>query len=348
VDLEFGADLTLSGRVLLGGEPLKGARVSLAGQDVAVQRLVESDWEGLFRLEDVEPGRYRLQVTSSREMASHSEDLTLDSDRELLIDLGATRFSGTVVDESTSEGIAGAIVALRRLEGEEAAFLMTMGTDEEGYFVLPNVTEGRYRVTVTKDGYAPWEQVMQVAAGAPLQEQRIPLSPTRGMEIAPSLASGRRPPQVTAALRDGSGRIVLFEVRAVDGAGVARFPTAPPGEWELLVSAPGAALMETRVKVPGEAVPVVLPDAGRLTVRVPQLATSDAVALLTVTDAAGRPFRSLSPYGTVQTQWQVVGGKAVVEGVPAGAWTLRAVAPDGRAWSGTAVTGATDTEVGLN
>jgi len=348
VDLEFGADLTLSGRVLLGGEPLKGARVSLAGQDVAVQRLVESDWEGLFRLEDVEPGRYRLQITSSREMASHSEDLTLDSDRELLIDLGATRFSGTVVDESTSEGIAGAIVALRRLEGEEAAFLMTMGTDEEGYFVLPNVTEGRYRVTVTKDGYAPWEQVMQVAAGAPLQEQRIPLSPTRGMEVAPSLASGRRPPQVTVALRDGSGRIVLFEVRAVDGAGVARFPTAPPGEWDLLVSAPGAALMETRVKVPGEAVPVVLPDAGRLTVRVPQLATSDAVALLTLVDSAGRPFRNLSPYGTVQSQWQVVGGKAVVEGVPAGAWTLKALAPDGRTWTGTAVTGGADLEVALN
>ncbi|HEX6862144.1 MAG TPA: carboxypeptidase-like regulatory domain-containing protein, partial [Thermoanaerobaculia bacterium] len=274
VDLEFGADLTLSGRVLLGGEPLKGARVSLAGQDVAVRRLVESDWEGFFRLEDVEPGRYRLQVSSSREMASHSEDLTLDSDRELLVDLGSARFSGTVVDESSSAGIPGAVVALRRLEGEEAAFLMTMGTDEEGWFVLPSVTEGRYRVTVTKDGYAPWEQVMQVTEGAPLQEQRIPLSPTRGMEIAPSLASGRRPAQVTAALRDGGGRILLFEARAVDGAGVARFPTAPSGEWDLLVSAPGAALTEARVKVPGEAMPVVLPDAGRLTVRVPQLATS--------------------------------------------------------------------------
>ncbi|HWM93453.1 MAG TPA: carboxypeptidase-like regulatory domain-containing protein [Thermoanaerobaculia bacterium] len=348
VDLEFGVDLTVSGRVLLGGEPLRGARVSLAGQDVAVNRMVESDWEGLFRLEDVQPGRYRLQVTSSRDMASHSEDLALESDRELLIELGATRFSGTVVDESTSDGIEGAIVALRRLEGEEAAFLMTMGTDGEGYFVLPNVTEGRYRVTVTKDGYSPWEQVIQVYARAPLQDQRIPLAPTRGLEIAPALASGRKPPHVTAALRDGSGRILLFEMRPLDGTGIVRFPTAPPGEWELLVSAPGAALREARVKVPGDRVPVVLADAARLTVRVPQLATSDAVALLTLLDAQGRPFRNLSPYGTVQNQWQVVGGKAVVEGVPAGAWTLRAVAPDGRTWAGTVVTGAADAEVNLN
>lgn len=348
VDLEFGGNLTLSGRVLLGGEPLKGARVSLAGQDVAVQRMVESDWDGLFRVEDVKPGRYRLQVTARREMASHSEDLALDSDREVVIDLGSTRFSGTVVDESTSEGLPGAVVALRRLEGEEAVFLVTMGTDAEGYFVLPNVTEGRYRVTVTKDGYSPWEQVMQIQAGAPLQDQRIPLSPTRGLELAPSLASGRKPPHVSAALLDGAGRILLFEARAVDASGVASFPTAPAGEWDLLVSAPGGALTEIRVKVPGEPVPVVLADGGRLTVRVPQLASSDAVALLTLADAQGRPFRNLSPYGTVQSQWQVVGGKAVVEGMPAGAWTLQAMAPDGRTWSGTAVTAGADAEAGLN
>lgn len=348
VDLEFGGNLALSGRVLLGGEPLKGARVSLAGQDVAVQRMVESDWDGLFRVEDVKPGRYRLQVTARAEMASHSEDLALDSDREVVIDLGSTRFSGTVVDDSTSEGIPGAVVALRRLEGEEAAFLVAMGTDAEGYFALPHVTEGRYKVTVTKDGYSPWEQEMQIQAGAPLQDQRIPLSPTRGMDLAPTLASGRRPPHVTAALLDGSGRIRLFEARALDASGVAHFPTVPAGEWDLLVSVPGGALATAKVKVPGDPVPVVLADAGRLTVRVPQLAGSDAVALLTLADAQGRPFRNLSPYGTVQSQWQVVGGKAVVEGVPAGAWTLQALAPDGRAWSGTAVTAGTDTEAGLN
>ncbi len=347
-DLEFGDSFTLNGRVLLGGEPLKDARVSLAGQDVAVRRMVESDWQGAFVLEDVEPGRYRLQVSASRQVASHSEDLTVDSDRDLLIDLGSTRFSGTVVDSSTSEGVPGAIVALRRLEGEEAAFLMTMGTDEDGYFVLPNVTEGRYRVTVTKDGYSPWEQTLQIQAGAAMEDQRIPLKPTTGLRLLPTLASGRRPPHVTGALRDGSGRIVLFETRPLDATGVASFPTAPPGEWEMLVSAPSGALASIQVKAPGEPVPVVLADAGRLTVRVPQLATSDSIAILTLADAEGKPFRNLSPYGTVQTQWQIVGGKAVVEGVPAGAWMLRAVTPDGRSWSGSTVTAARDTEVGLN
>lgn len=346
VDLEFGG-VTLSGRVRLGGEPLRGAQVTLAGQDVAVRRLVESDWQGGFRLEDVEPGRYRIQINAPREAVSHSEDLALDSDREMEIDLAAARFSGTVVEEPGGEGIEGAVVALRRLEGQEAASLLAMGTDEDGYFVLPNVTEGTYRVTVTKDGYAPWEKTFPIVASSPMEDQRIPLRRTRGLELAPSLASGRRPPHVVGALLDGSGRMALFEIRAVDTAGVARFPTAPPGEWTMLVSAPGAALTEVPIKVPGDRVPVVLPAAGGLTVRVPQLAGSDTIAVLTLAGAGG-PFRNLSSYGTVQTEWQVVGGKARVEGVPAGAWTVRVAAPDGRTWSAAVVTAAADQQVDVN
>jgi hypothetical protein len=95
-------------------------------------------------------------------------------------------------------------------------------------------------------------------------------------------------------------------------------------------------------------VPVVLPDAGSLTVRVPQLASADTIAVLTVTGADGRPLQCLSPYGTVQSQWQVVGGNTVVEGVPAGEWILRAVAPDGRTWAASVVTTATDSLVRLN
>jgi hypothetical protein len=281
-------------------------------------------------------------------MASHSEDLTLDSDQERLIELDAVRFSGTVVDESTSAGVPGAVVALRRLEGEEAAFMLAMGTDDDGWFVLPSVTPGRYRVTVTKSGYGPWEQVVEVHPGAALEDQRFPLVPTSGLELAPLLASGRRPSQVSGALRDGGGHIISFEVRPVDGEGVARFPSAPPGEWELLVSAPAAALTRVPVSVPGEPVPVVLPDAGSLTVRVPQLASADTIAVLTVTGADGRPLQCLSPYGTVQSQWQVVGGNTVVEGVPAGEWILRAVAPDGRTWAASVVTTATDSLVRLN
>ena len=115
----------------------------------------------------------------------------------------------------------------------------------------------------------------------------------------------------------------------------------------MLVSAPGAALASVPARVPGGPVPVVLRSAGRLTVRVPALASSDQVATLTLSGSGGA-FRNLSVYGTVQSQWAVEGGKAIVEGVPAGTWSLTMTAPDGKSWSGTATTAGADQEVVLN
>ncbi|HEX6865135.1 MAG TPA: carboxypeptidase-like regulatory domain-containing protein, partial [Thermoanaerobaculia bacterium] len=346
-DLEFGRSLTLTGHVLYGGEPLPGATVTLRGLDVSAERQGTADWEGAFRFEDVKPGGYRLQVLSQRELLNHSEELRIDTDRDVLVEIAAVRVSGTVVDSGSDQPLAGALVALRRLAGGEAAFMVAIGTDEEGYFALPAVTEGPYRMTVTKDGYSPSERQVDVHPAANLQEMKIPLDPAAGLDLDVRFASGGRPPHVSAAVLDGSGRQVLFEIRAVDPSGRARFPTVPAGSWEVLVSAPGAALASVSARVPGAPVPVVLRNAGRLTVRIPALAGSDQVATLTLTGEGGA-FRALSPYGTVRTQWTVEGGKAIVEGVPAGTWSLSVTAPDGKSWSGTATTAGADQEVVLN
>ncbi|HKV09141.1 MAG TPA: carboxypeptidase-like regulatory domain-containing protein, partial [Thermoanaerobaculia bacterium] len=347
LDLEFGRSLTLTGRILYGGEPLPGAVVTLRGLDVSAQRQGTADWEGAFRFEDVKPGGYRLQVISQRELLNHSEELRMDSDRDVLVEIAAVRVSGTVLDSASQEPVAGAVVALRRLSGSEAAFLVAIGTDGEGYFSLPAVTEGPYRMTVTRDGYSPSERQVEVNAAANLQEMKIPLDPAAGLDLDVRFASGGRPPHVAAAVLDASGRPVLFEIRPVDASGRARLATVPAGSWEVLVSAPGAALASVPARVPGGLMPVVLQNAGRLTVRVPALAGSDQVAVLTLAGDGG-VFRNLSPYGTVQTQWAVEGGKAIVEGLPAGTWSLTVTAPDGKSWSGTATTAGADQELVLN
>ncbi|HTG34315.1 MAG TPA: carboxypeptidase-like regulatory domain-containing protein [Thermoanaerobaculia bacterium] len=348
LDLELGGRLTLTGRVLYGGEPLAGASLSLRGRDVTAARQVATDWEGAFRVEDLQPGAYRLQVVSQRELLNHSEELRLDSDRDLLVQIAAVPVSGTVVDSASAEPLPDAVVSLRRLAGGEAAFLITIATDADGYFALPAVTEGRYRLTATREGYAPNERELDVGAASSLREMKIPLDPAAGLDLDVRLASGRRPPRVTAAVLDGAGRQILFETRPVDGAGRVRFSTVPAGSWSVLVAAPGGALVAVPARVPGGIVPAVLPDAGRLTVRVPALGTSDAVAALTVTGADGTFLRNLSPDGTVRATWEVLGGRAVVDGVPAGVWTVRATAPDGRVWSASATTGGADQEVSLN
>jgi protocatechuate 3,4-dioxygenase beta subunit len=348
LDLELGGRLTLTGRVLYGGEPLAGASLSLRGHDVTAARQVATDWEGAFRVEDLQPGAYRLQVVSQRELLNHSEELRLDSDRDLLVQIAAVPVSGTVADSASAAPLPDAVVSLRRLEGGEAAFLIAIATDADGYFALPAVTEGRYRLTATHDGYAPSERELDVGAASSLRDMKIPLDPAAGLDLDVRLASGRRPPRVTAAVLDGAGRQILFETRPVDGAGHARFSTVPAGSWSVLVAAPGGALVAVPARVPGDAVPAVLPDAGRLTVRVSALDTSDAVAALTVTGADGAPLRTLGPDGTVRAAWEVLGGRAVVDGVPAGVWTVRVTAPDGRVWSAAATTGGADQEVSLN
>lgn len=350
LDIELGRGLTLTGRVIYGGAPLAGADLTLRGLDVSGFRPVTTDWEGGFRLADLRPGSYRLQVVSRREMLNHSEDLRLDADRDVDVEIAAARVAGTVVEASSSAPLDGALVGLRRLAGGEAAFLIAIGTDREGEFVLPAVTEGRYRMTVTKDGYSPDEREMDVTAAAALDDLRIALRPAAGLALDVRDvrdAAGGRPPWVRAAVLDAAGRQTLFEVRAPDASGLVRLATVPAGTWEVLLIGPGSAPVAVRVKVPSKPVPVILPAGGRLTVRIPSLLAADQAAVLVLTDGGGTPFRAPSPYGTVQTQWTMDGGKAVVEGVPAGEWRLRAVAPDGRSWERTLATPGADLEISL-
>ncbi|HBL27445.1 MAG TPA: hypothetical protein DD490_11475 [Acidobacteria bacterium] len=348
VDLEFGRALTLTGSVLFGREPLSGARLTLRGLDVSGFRAVTTGFAGDFRLEDLHPGKYRLQVLGRQEMLNHAEDLRLDADREILVDIAAARVAGTVIDAATGEPLDGAIVGLRRLEGTEVAFLIAIGTDEQGDFALPSVTEGHYRMTVTKDGYAPQDQEVEVFLAAGLEDLRVALNPAAGLDLDVRLAAGGRPAWVRAAVLDTGGRVALFEVRSPDAAtGLFRLPNLAPGTWEILLLAPESAPAAVRVKVPGKPVPVTLSPGGRLTVRLPSLVAAEHKAVLTLTRADGTPFRAPSPYGTLEDLWMVDGGKAVVEGVPAGTWLLRATVPDGRFWERTITTAGADAEVRL-
>jgi hypothetical protein len=126
--------------------------------------------------------------------------------------------------------------------------------------------------------------------------------------------------------------------RVVDEAGA--LSTLPPGTWTLLVGAEGGAVVTASLPVPSEEpVAVTLPPAGRLNVRVPALLASDLIGTVRLLGRDQQPFWTLGPGGTVVQQWPLAGGKAVVEGVPAGSWTVQVETPDGQRWQGAAVTG---------
>ena len=338
-DLRFGGGLSLTGRVVLGDEPLAGALVSLRAQSHALERSAVTDYQGEFELTDLDTDRYHLGVIDRKTLALHNEDIVLDEDRQIEIQLRAATVSGNVLDGSSRAPVAGALLALRPLEG--ADFMIASTSEEDGSFLLPKVPEGRYRLAARADGYTPTEQEVEVA-GAGVAGLDVKLAPTQGLDLVVRLASGQPPHLVHLRARSASGGGALAETRIVGADGRLRLATLPAGEWDLWIAAPGGASLQTRVRAPGEAVTIDLPPAGRLSVQVPELAESSLLATVAVSGARQQPFSTLTFGGEVSSSWPLKAGTAVVEGLPAGLWTVTVLAPDGRTWTKAVVTTGSD------
>ncbi len=331
-DLEFEEGLMLSGRVEHDGEPVGAVDVTLRGTDVVAAREVQADHDGTFRFEELEAGSYRLSVSSRWDLFIHNQDVALDSDRDLLIELASAGLAGRVVTREGG-GVHDAMVLLQQLmsaDGESPeGSLFTVGTDAEGAFRFERLPAGRFHARVRKDGYTQLEEELDLAAGSIEESHTFVLEPAEGLELRLRLASGAVPPAARVTLLDAGGQPVQSEARSLSG-GAARFDTLPSGDWRALVAAPGGAAREVALTVPGEPVEIVLADAGRLRVRVPDLFDSPRRATLTLEDASGRPFVGLDPGGIPRPAWWVDRGTATLDGIPAGMWTLRLLSPDGR------------------
>lgn len=72
-------------------------------------------------------------------------------------DMAATTLIGTVVDATTDEGIAGAEVTIEDMD-------QSVTTDEYGTFIIENLEEGTYTVTVNAEGYITAEEEVEITA----------------------------------------------------------------------------------------------------------------------------------------------------------------------------------------
>lgn len=349
-DLELGSGLALDGLVLLDDQPLPRALVALRGLDITVERRVATDHRGSFRVEDLEPGRYRVEVVHPERLLSQSRDLDLLADREVVIELATATVAGTVVAADTHEGVAEAMIYLQRLIDGEPGPLTTVATDAAGSFVTASLAPGSYRLTVRGDGYGVEERLVEALAGVPAERLRFELERTDGLTLTVRHAAGGEPPRfTTVVVLDESGHPVHFEEPVLSPFGVGYLQQIRPGTWTLLVKAAGAAAAAVVASVPGPRLEVTLPPAAPLTVRVPALADSRVAAALSIAAAGGAPWFQVVPGGTLQRSWPLAGGTVTVPDLPAGAWQLQVTATDGRVWSGEVATdGATAAAVTLD
>lgn len=342
-DLEFADRLSLSGEVRFEGELLAGARISLSGDERAVERTVTTGFDGTFTLANLEAGSYGLSAVHRRHHLIHNQTLQLDDDRWLVLELEAAHVSGTVVDADSGAALAGVWLRLEAaLETADARAFVVVGTSAvDGSFLLPRVPAGRYRLSAGKDSHAVVEDRLEVFAGQSVQGLVVELRRNDGLELELLLPAGATP-TVRALIADPAGRPYLRDLQPVDAAGRARLTTVPPGEWLVFLKVPGSAVERYTATVPGPALRATLGAAGRLAVSVPGLETSDAIARLEIRGADGTPLIGFDAYGQLTEHWPVIGGAVAVDGVPPGEWNLRLVSAE-RTW-----TVKTSTGLGLN
>lgn len=338
-DLVFGGGFTVDGRVLFGDEALAGAQVSMTGYDVSVRRQVVADHEGGFRLEDLPAGSYRLSASHPRQFLVSNEDVLVTADEQVTIELEAAKVEGYVRSTRGTPLDGAAVYLQQELDDGQGGSLYGTSTDDEGYFALPQLTAGRYRVTLRRDGYEQNEELVELVAGTttPLDFE---LKPTTGLELAVAFADGTRPPYVTVSVAGDGGRTLFLDRRNLDADGRVRFPTLGAGTWDLLVSAPGAVAQEESVEVPGDPVSVVLTGASRVHLRLPALVESDRIARVRLLGAGGEPFEGVDAGGRPIRSWDLEAGVTEIDGVPPGLWSVEVTAADGQVWNGTVATAA--------
>ncbi|MEM7585000.1 MAG: carboxypeptidase-like regulatory domain-containing protein, partial [Acidobacteriota bacterium] len=349
-DIEFGTGFTLSGIVLDNGEPMPGIMIS-ANSSMTHSGHGTSGADGRFRIENLPAGTYQVMATTGMGFRQ-VETVELSADHDLRIEIATGTIVGTVRSGVDGEPVAGASVVAERLDGSPDSLVSsrlnfgnTIQTDARGAFRLLRVQQGSWRVVVTKPGFAPGEATVSVAGeGAPTVE--ITLTPTEGVTFSLALQSGASVASAHVALLDPSGRQLASSiVPVIDGR--ARVSTVPAGTWDLVVQAGDGAATRLTVSSPGDHGSVVLPTAGTLHLRVPEL-EQEMMARMLLTGPDGRPFVSASAPSLTPGEWRMRAGQALITGLTPGVWSFTVEHPDGRSWSGSAaVTSGGTVEVSL-
>jgi hypothetical protein len=162
----------------------------------------------------------------------------------------------------------------------------------------------------------------------------LTMDATEGLQLETLLPTGQAPPEVQVAVLDPSGGTLVAGTFATGEGGRVRLASVPPGSWEVVVGAAGAAVTTVTATAPGPPVPVVLAPPTRLNVSVPELSEPGTRAFVRVADESGRPFRTLGWSGRPTSEWAMMGGRLDLASLPAGAWKVTVATTDGRQWSG--------------
>lgn len=221
-----GQVLTPDGRPAIGakvGKVGEGMRFGMGGQ--------ESDGNGYFRIEGLEPGSVSIEATHD-DYPRTVKDVDLDpgiNPLRLRFE-GGFAVSGRVVDEA-GRGVPAAVVRLTApgeyFGGHEKR------AEADGSFELPGVRDGRYELWVHADGFAPHPGETEVeVAGSSVEGLEVRLD--EGGTILGRVRGIAEERYERIEVRAYGKGVMDFEGRPLGRGGSFRIEELPPNRYELI------------------------------------------------------------------------------------------------------------------
>ncbi|MHC4777025.1 MAG: MSCRAMM family protein, partial [Planctomycetota bacterium] len=264
VDFGEPSGCRLHGKVTERGKAVNACNVSLIRISGRTEKEAEfgvsvTDEGGEYEIRGVQPGEYFLLVqtgqiegsgrarTVRKRVVVSGEDRTLHTDLEF----PSGAIAGVVRDGASGEVLHGATVVVMLADAPDVRsfeeILTYFGgqahTDETGHFEVGGLKEGRYKITVVKEGFAA--QVLEAGELGPGQLRRVTVSMGPESRVTGRILDPDGTPVPNAAVylldRDRKALDYTFGSIFSDEHGLYTVKGAPGGEYTLLVEARGFA-----------------------------------------------------------------------------------------------------------
>jgi hypothetical protein len=294
VDLDFGGAISIQGRVVRNGAPLKGGNISFApksafgGGGFASSSIDES---GRYSVSGVQDGEYNVHVMDMQRFSPYTTTYQVRGSATFDIEYRTGMIRGRVTDAETGEPVSNASVTIRTTTPGES-FMPARGavTDTAGAFVMDGVQPGAHTITASKDGYANQLSEVQMS-DRDLDGVELKIAKNDGVLL--KVVDGRdgRPIRAMVFVYDMQGRVVQEETRFffMGGNDTESKLRLGPGTYSVAVSSTGYAPRNITVQSPSSPT-VALTPGGTLVIQ----SRHSERRVIRLIDASGTPYFRMS------------------------------------------------------
>lgn len=252
VDLDLTPAIVVSGRVTLGNSrPIARAQVAFANEEIGMSSTTTRE-DGSYEIGLPGPGRYQIFANAEEIVSRHFQTVREIRGSETFdIQMFEQTVEGTVVDATTRQPLAGAIVTLVPT-GMSRNVSAEAPTDAGGRFTMTNTASGPHLLMASARGYA--HRTIEVTAGTadPIRAT-FELTPASELRIRVIDARNSTPLEAHITLTDERGTFLpVRPTRTPDGLEFV-FSLAP-GKYRLTAVTPGYKEKTMEISAPGRVV----------------------------------------------------------------------------------------------